>query len=435
MTGFEKTKKSFMLKTAAAAETPTELSAKLKTKQANAAHRREIQMHERQFKLRRTNRHKQYTVMIHEHELKLQSIRLQAKLEYAMTAATVRREVLLRRQVEKYSAQVEYAQNVALLQKFKRLSMLKKSLADSLSQMKDVDLDESEAAIFSKLQADANVLLEKAEELKPEYFESDSTFSMAYHSPSAISLSTTDTPVLSSARTATHATAPIRQEFMSALLHPQSLEFPRYISLSDSILESKVLPVSTFTHLDELSYLDLVPLLPSVTRFSLRELDIDEIITSAKVRHDLYFDPNLQFKANLEGEKGKDKLDKTNEYWSELKTELDAGEYYRVPLILFESKKILEELLPKTAGADQEVAEWLDCELIAQQIEHQIFNPVTLISTLTELLKRHCAPARDAMVDSMLEACSRGEFVETLKILFNVLEIMKLVTFHLHMKP
>ncbi|KAI9344806.1 hypothetical protein DFJ73DRAFT_493065 [Zopfochytrium polystomum] len=48
-------------------------------------------------------------------------------------------------------------------------------------------------------------------------------------------------------------------------------------SLANVVVRKKYLPVQMFDELDEDEYLDLVSLLPPITRFTLRELDIDEV--------------------------------------------------------------------------------------------------------------------------------------------------------------
>lgn len=299
--------------------------------------------------------------------------------------------------------------NVALLQKFKKLSILKQALIGDLSR--------EELALLSDTSLE---LLDLSRELDPEQFESDTEDLVTSPSIPSITIATDGT----SLKQGSHSFAPTRRELPSST-HPRHEPF-QYKSLADRILEEKAIDPNIFLEMDELTYLDLLPLLAPVTRFSLRELDIDEIILSAQIRHDLYFDPNLQFKANLDGPNGKEKLEQRNEYWEVVGQELAQGHYFRIPLLLHEVTAILKELLPRSKSTDQEIADWIDPVLIAQQIEFQAFNPCSLVSSLAELLKRHCAPARDATVDQMVVECNAGKFTETLCIMFEVLETMKL---------
>ena len=315
-----------------------------------------------------------------------------------------------------------------MIQKFKRLTTLRRALSDSIvglvNSHEDSDADEDIQGYLLR-HASVSEMFQMPEEFNPDNFEAESdSITMAPPSPSTISISTNSTVI--KARAAYDA--PLQRDLplldiYSNLVYDDEPETP----LCESVLESKCLPPSVFLNMDEITYLELLPLLPNITRFSLRELDIDEIITNAQVRHDLYFDPNLQFKANnLDEEKGLEKKEVSARYWADVSAELENGFYYRVPLLLFEAQKILKELLPKTDEAELEVSEWMDVNLISQQIEHSVFDAPALVKNLADMLKRHCAPIRDATVDAMLAECNAGRFGETLKQMFEILELMKL---------
>ncbi|KAI5122802.1 hypothetical protein M0805_000145 [Coniferiporia weirii] len=79
--------------------------------------------------------------------------------------------------------------------------------------------------------------------------------------------------------------------------------------------------------------------------------------------------------------------------------------------------------------------EAFDVPLIEQQLRHGIFDPVKLLVAVSKLLREHCAPARDSMVDTMLDIarkCSPGKgghLVDTLaaiRMCFELLELMRL---------
>ncbi|KAJ3132745.1 hypothetical protein HK100_005012 [Physocladia obscura] len=196
--------------------------------------------------------------------------------------------------------------------------------------------------------------------------------------------------------------------------------------LSEIVERNKSLPVKILDQLDESDYMELLPLLPPVTRFTLRELDMDEILLNAQLRHDLYFDPNLQFKPNTEGDRGAAKKAKSAIYWKAIVVEVEGREIYRIPLIIHEIKAILKELLPYSKATHDDIEANIDIGFVAQQLEHGIFDPVPLMKYLSGLLKVNCAPARDINVDGMLKDCEDGKFVESLGACFDVLELMKL---------
>ncbi|KAJ3061307.1 hypothetical protein HDU98_002783 [Podochytrium sp. JEL0797] len=196
--------------------------------------------------------------------------------------------------------------------------------------------------------------------------------------------------------------------------------------LSQLIQRNKSLPVQMLEMLDEHDYMELVPLLPPITRFTLRELDIDEILLNPQLRHDLYFDPNLQFKPNTDGTRGDLKRQQSTTYWTQIATELAHAETYRLPLLIHELKQIVKELLPYSSATQAELEANLDVELIAQKLEHGVFDAVPVVRYLTGLLKLNCAPARDALVDEVLGECEEGRMAGCLRKLFEVMELMKL---------
>ncbi|KAJ3055344.1 hypothetical protein HDU99_007581, partial [Rhizoclosmatium hyalinum] len=192
--------------------------------------------------------------------------------------------------------------------------------------------------------------------------------------------------------------------------------------LSDLIERNKHFPIKMLDGLDETEYLELVPLLPTVTRFTLRELDMDEILLNPQLRHDLYFDPNLQFKPNTTPLK----QSRAETYWTAIKEELENKETWRLPLILHEVKAILKELIPYSADFSAEVEANMDIAYFAQELEHGVFDPAVVVKWLCGVLKKNCAPARDGDVDAVVAAVENGDVGEGLKMLFGVLEVMKL---------
>ena len=193
-------------------------------------------------------------------------------------------------------------------------------------------------------------------------------------------------------------------------------------------------------------------LLPPTSRFTLRELNYEKIVNNAQIRHDLLFEPSLEFISNTGGDFGVKKAAKVEEYWQKIEKDLEFllskkakpesekqlaeaifnggyPEYFRIPVMINEIKEILMELLPYTSKLHKELKERFDIEFINQQIEYGVFKMEPLIVYLSDLLKQHCAPIRDDLIDRMVEECQKGNLIETLKICFDVLELMKLVLF------
>ena len=187
------------------------------------------------------------------------------------------------------------------------------------------------------------------------------------------------------------------------------------------------------------------PLEPPVTRSTLSELDVSKIIHNPKLRHDINFDPELHFRPNLDGEKGRKKQERANQFWKTLKEELiefimDRLSFERkhgerndwtLPALLKAVKEIIQTLVPQRDR--QFLDEGLNVELLMQQFNKGIADLEKLASWLSRVLKSHCAPMRDDWVDTMYTQLSNGnrngdldELVTGMRSLLSVLEAMKL---------
>jgi hypothetical protein len=182
---------------------------------------------------------------------------------------------------------------------------------------------------------------------------------------------------------------------------------------------------------------------PPITKKSLGELDISSIINNSKLRHDVNFDRELHFRPNMDGPKGRAKREAHSGYWLAVTAELDLYRWMlersvpvevvrqcqkRIPTMFDTIKEILKNLVPER---DQPaVDEHLDLSMVMQEIEKGVCDFVNITEWLAKLLKRHCAPMRDDMVDRMVEKVRKGDSAwisEGLCELFGVLEAMKLV--------
>lgn len=64
---------------------------------------------------------------------------------------------------------------------------------------------------------------------------------------------------------------------------------------------------------------------PPITRHTLRELDLFEILKNPQLRHDVVFDPNVQFRPNFDGERGRRKREAGERYWTAIAREIELG--------------------------------------------------------------------------------------------------------------
>ena len=197
--------------------------------------------------------------------------------------------------------------------------------------------------------------------------------------------------------------------------------------------------------------------LPPITRQSLSELDIQNIITNIRLRHDVNFDRDLSFRPNLDGAKGQEKVKAAQRYWRALVAELelynrlfrgtppllemDTSDWpaivrhaeRRIPKIFQTIQDVLKSLVPDHDHS--RVDEHLDVEMLMQQIERGICDLVGLSEWMACLLKEHCAPMRDQWVDKMVSYTRTGvtqnksdSIVKGLCELLGIFESMKLVS-------
>ncbi|KAF2430682.1 hypothetical protein EJ08DRAFT_660617 [Tothia fuscella] len=224
-------------------------------------------------------------------------------------------------------------------------------------------------------------------------------------------------------------------------LHPGRVSSPDEGKIEESSMIGKVLGCAYTRHQFRFATLS-----PPITKQSLSELDIGSIIHNPKLRHDVNFDGELHFRPNLDGQKGQLKKDAQNGYWHGITAELtlcqhmggpfpseEASTQYRkdcfrrLPLMFETIKAILKHLVPDRDQAH--VDEHLDVFIVLQEIEKGVCDIESIAEWLAQLLKTHCAPMRDEMVDRMVGMVRRGgptSISNGLRELFAVLEAMKL---------
>ena len=186
---------------------------------------------------------------------------------------------------------------------------------------------------------------------------------------------------------------------------------------------------------------------PPVTKKTLSELDVNKIVHNPKLRHDINFDPDLHFRPNLDGEKGRKKTEKQDGFYEIMRIQLgnflaDQEGFERqlgpgeadwcLPATLKAIRGILETLVPQRDRSS--VEESFNVDLLMQQFRKGVADLPKLAQWLSQLLKCHCAPMRDPWVDEMVMQISKGDqerdvamLVLGMRNLLGVLEAMKLV--------
>ncbi|KAF2770142.1 Tcp11-domain-containing protein [Teratosphaeria nubilosa] len=197
---------------------------------------------------------------------------------------------------------------------------------------------------------------------------------------------------------------------------------------------------------------------PPITPETLVELDMSRIINNPKLRHDINFDRDLHFRANTEGPRGEEKKMSAERYWRALEAEFfmycfagmhrheappdleDGPDYWervmkasqkRLPKLLRVARDILKTLVPDYE--QRAITARLDASFIMQEITKGVCDLVDLSNWLAKVLKKHCAPMRDALVDSMQANMQEGavnnncaQLVKGLRKLLLALEGMKI---------
>ncbi|KAG5635357.1 hypothetical protein H0H81_011558 [Sphagnurus paluster] len=209
---------------------------------------------------------------------------------------------------------------------------------------------------------------------------------------------------------------------------------------------------------------------PLVNRQTLKELDLDVILRNPQLRHDLLFDPGLQFRPTC----SRRKRGMAERYWAALVQEVETGctcvsfdshgKPHAVvcacaqvpttpshPVVAYSSamsvvtlrmpsriRNLLAEFLevlllviqplstvsgmyvnPNTFKSQMQehsaqaayIRSIFDPALIEQELKHELFDPSGLFSAIGSILKGHCAPMRDHAVEAMVQVaqtCAPG---------------------------
>ena len=210
-----------------------------------------------------------------------------------------------------------------------------------------------------------------------------------------------------------------------------------------------------------LQSIDFTPLLtasiePPVTKASLSELDITRILGDCRLRHDLYFERDVAFRPNYDGERGRRKKEVAKEYWTALAVEfalyidraaspgssclLDDLAPLRIPWRIPQMFRTIKAILKTLIRVDDQraVDEVFDVELLVQQLEKGVCDLIAIAEWLSSVLKGSCSPVRDTLVVSVIDQIREAVYAvdpvglaNGIEQLFGLLERMKLVSLSL----
>lgn len=244
---------------------------------------------------------------------------------------------------------------------------------------------------------------------------------------------------------------------------PLIIKFPVRSRPSPQILAARI-PKCISLDTQQIHKLRYADMMPPVTKDTLSELDLDRIVQNIHLRMDANYEPELHFMPDNDGEKGRQKKIVADDYWEAMSLEImiytytnlhrsQAGgdiETARVPDIrtMVKDDRLFQPRLPAMFESlhgiivtlvpvrdHPSVSQNLDVALLMQQVHKGVLDLVSLSDWLACLLKTHCAPMRDQLVDEMAAEIGSGsthadvdKLVSGLRKLFNVLEMMKLVS-------
>ncbi|KAJ2439909.1 cAMP-mediated signaling protein sok1, partial [Coemansia sp. RSA 2424] len=185
--------------------------------------------------------------------------------------------------------------------------------------------------------------------------------------------------------------------------------------------------------------------LPPINRYTLRELKIQNILQNPRLRHEVLFEPKLEFRPNSSGQLAEAKQRAAAQYWAAVDHGLrknNSSAVSTLTMLLVELREILAEMAedsprPELSRHAPELRERLDEERLRQQIAHGVFDAEPVVRYLATVMRvfaqaaaaqREGAVVHDAAISRVLAYVQRGRVVRALRAAFDVLEAIKIDT-------
>ena len=200
---------------------------------------------------------------------------------------------------------------------------------------------------------------------------------------------------------------------------------------------------------------------PPISVNTLSELDLDNISTNLLLRHDLNFDLTICYRPSARGIQGERKDAEMAKYWNDVRTELaawllekdlsldcfpsdcqcpthmqrDRGSGQMRLVRLRQIFRTLVDILKTLLHADEclGIDLWIDNDL-RQELENDACDFLFLNGCMSALQRRHCSSDMHCLIDLMTTKIHDGvrhlngeTIIDSLKQMFGILEIMKLV--------
>ncbi|KNE64107.1 hypothetical protein AMAG_09169 [Allomyces macrogynus ATCC 38327] len=447
------------------APTTTDHLHKMNARMLQATLNRSAFLYERRLKIKHRADLIKRKVLLQRHRDRLVALKRKTKAEIAQSVADLNRHRLMQARAEQFGALVERAQHVAITKRLERCVTMRRSFTTTFA---DLVID-TNLSLDAYLEADDEAAeQEERHEMGggggADSGEPQSHFSHAVGTTAARFGTTTTnaearerSPTWSEPQFGTHPAGFDAQPMagtdpapaLGMALHTSNMRSPSKALTPPPPAPHTAMPALHHTWSVPLTggsspssqpLADLDAYLPPVTRYTLRELEVTEILANVQLRHDLVFDGDMQFRPNVDGDRGSVRAAKTAAYWAEIGDELaqaSAGTraWFRVPLLLLELKEIVRELVPPSAEFETMLNEHMDIEWITQQLQKKTGVAVVgVVRWLADQLHQYCAPCRDTLIETMVDQFKTEQYVVGFRTCLEVLEFMKLDFANHHLK-
>ncbi|KAJ2758773.1 cAMP-mediated signaling protein sok1 [Coemansia sp. BCRC 34490] len=180
--------------------------------------------------------------------------------------------------------------------------------------------------------------------------------------------------------------------------------------------------------------------LPPINRYTLRELKIQNILQNPRLRHEVLFEPKLEFRPNSSGQLADTKQRAALQYWAavEQAVKMDSvapslSTIATITMLIVEIREILAEMAEDSSKTELahhavELRERLDEQRIRQQLENRVFDAAGVVTYIVAVMEQFAQASRKAVVARVLVYVQRGRFVRALRAAFDILECIKIET-------
>ncbi|KAJ2809451.1 Protein SOSEKI 1 [Coemansia guatemalensis] len=173
---------------------------------------------------------------------------------------------------------------------------------------------------------------------------------------------------------------------------------------------------------------------PPINRYTLRELRVHSILQNARLRHEVVFEPKLEFRPNAGGAAAEAKQRAAQQYWAAVERDVRAGGIAgaaTVAALVAELREVVAEMCDDAGRTDVvraggELRARLDDARMQQQLAHGVFDAVGAAAALADALRRVALPARHSAIARVVAYVERGRVARGLRGAFDVAEAVKI---------